>query len=519
MLSDTTSIALEVRDLSVTFPGPPSFRAVKNISFSIESGKTLALVGQSGSGKSVTSLAIMGLLPKQTLVKGEINLGGYRRINYLSNQQLRRLRGKEMSMIFQEPMSALNPVKTCGYQLVESLKAHQDISDKKANKLAIQWMDRVRLPNASELFERYPHQLSGGQKQRLMIAMAMVNHPGLLIADEPTTALDVTVQAEIIKLMQELQKEFGIALLFITHDLNLAKIIADDFLILENGKVIHNMISFGIPTVRRKDDLYKEEPILKGEGLCVDYLGSKKLFQKDRPFFRAVNEVSFIIKPGETLGLVGESGCGKSTLSKALMGLIPFSKGNLYFKGKEITANNTKNWRQLRKNIQIIFQDPFASLNPRMTVGDAIKEPMFVHQIWPKANLEKETENLLESVQMSNSAKSKYPHEFSGGQRQRICIARALALQPKFVICDESVSALDVKIQAQILKLLRDLQEEMQLTYLFITHDLNVVRAISDRIMVMEQGKIVEQGPTEIIMTQPQNPYTKKLLSAIPKSQ
>ncbi|HET8573030.1 MAG TPA: ABC transporter ATP-binding protein [Edaphocola sp.] len=511
------SIVLNVRELSVIFPGPPEFPAVCSLSFQIKSGETLALVGQSGSGKSVSSLAIMGLLPVTAKISGHIDLGGHKNINHLDNRALCRLRGKEMAMVFQEPMSALNPVKSIGYQLVESIRVHQDISYSEARKQAIDWMDKVKLPDPVRLFKRFPHQLSGGQKQRVMIAMAMCNHPKLLIADEPTTALDVTVQKEVIDLMLQLQKEFGIALLFITHDLNLARTIADDFLIMENGKVIHNMMSFAMPSRTEKEISLDKPALLEVRNLSVVYEGEKKLFQKQRPEFRAVSDVSFKIFPGETLGLVGESGCGKSTLSKALLGLQPVSGGRIFFQNKDLTRLSNREWRKLRRDIQIIFQDPFASLNPRIKVGDALKEPMWVHHIFAQKDLEKQMEDLLELVQMPRSAKDKYPHEFSGGQRQRICIARALALQPRLVICDESVSALDVKIQAQILKLLRELQEQKQLTYLFITHDLHVVRAVSDRILVMRKGSIVEQGDTESIMVRPRNEYTKRLLAAIPK--
>lgn len=515
MLQET--VVLDVRDLSVIFPGPPEFQAVYTLSFQIKSGKTLALVGQSGSGKSVSSLAIMGLLPETAKISGNIDLGAERNINYLNKAELGRLRGKEMAMVFQEPMSALNPVKSIGYQLVECIKVHQNISTNEARKQAIDWMDKVKLPEPEKLFKRFPHQLSGGQKQRVMIAMAMCNHPKLLIADEPTTALDVTVQKEVIDLMLQLQKEFGIALLFITHDLNLARTIADDFLIMENGRVIHNMMSFSIPEKAEKEISPNKLPILEVRDLSVVYEGDKKLFHRKGAEFRAVNKVSFKIFPGETLGLVGESGCGKSTLSKAILGLQKVSEGQIFFKNKDITHLDNRAWRQLRRDIQIIFQDPFSSLNPRIKVGDALKEPMFVHHICSENELESEVENLLELVQLPRSAKNKYPHEFSGGQRQRICIARALALQPQLVICDESVSALDVKIQAQILELLRELQQQKQLTYLFITHDLHVVRAISDRVLVMQKGIIVEQGDTEEIMSRPKNDYTKRLLAAIPK--
>lgn len=509
---------LEVRSLKVIFQGSSNFVAVDDLSFSIKSGKTLALVGQSGSGKSVTSLAIMGLLPPQAKVSGSILINGGKELIQLNPRQFSEIRGKEIGMVFQEPMSALNPIKTCGYQLIEAILVHQKLSSKNAKEQAIKWLERVKLPNPKVLIKRYPHQLSGGQKQRVMIAMAMCNHPKILIADEPTTALDVTVQAEIVKLMKELQTKFGIALLFITHDLNLAKMIADDFLVMENGKAIQKQPVSYLPSVKSliEDFNQEQQPLLAADRISVYYPIEKKLFQKEINVYKAVDNVSFYINKGEILGLVGESGCGKSTLSRAILGLQTISGGKLFFKGQEITNYNEKNWRHLRKEIQIIFQDPFASLNPRIKVGDAIKESMSVHRIVAKDALEKETEHLLELVQLTKLSKEKYPHEFSGGQRQRVCIARALALRPKLIICDESVSALDVKIQGQVLKLLQDLQIERQLTYLFITHDLNVVRAISDRVLVMEKGKIVEQGKTEKIMNNPETEYTKKLLAAIP---
>jgi peptide/nickel transport system ATP-binding protein len=380
-------------------------------------------------------------------------------------------------------------------------------------------MERVKLPNCPQLFNRYPHQLSGGQKQRIMIAMAICNHPKLLIADEPTTALDVTVQYEIIRLLQQLQADFGLALLFITHDLALAKMIADDFLILEAGQVVHNTLDFRLPEPKKsKEEVQLRVPhLLEVKKLDVFYPGKESFLGKQKSVFKAVNQVSFFIDKGETLGLVGESGCGKSTLSKSILGLQEISGGAVYFDGQDITHLSSEGWRKQRRDIQIIFQDPYAALNPRIKIGDAIKEPMLVHHIASgSADLEKKMEHLLEAVQLPKNAKDKYPHEFSGGQRQRICIARALAVNPRLIICDESVSALDVKIQAQILRLLKTLQAESQLTYLFITHDLNVVRSVSDRIMVMEQGRIVESGNTERIMLHPQEDYTKRLLAAVP---
>ncbi|MFA6056750.1 MAG: ABC transporter ATP-binding protein [Taibaiella sp.] len=508
---------ITVQNLSVSFGGHQPFEAVKEVSFSIAAGKTLALIGQSGSGKSVTSLALMGLLPTTATVTGVMELAGKANLTNLETRSWTEIRGKEISMVFQEPMSALNPVKTCGYQLVESIKAHQQLSTNEAKALALQWFQKVKLPTPEKLLRRYPHQLSGGQKQRVMIAMAMCNHPALLIADEPTTALDVTVQKEIINLMKELQEEYQTAILFITHDLALAKTIADDYLVMEKGKVI----SSGAPHVNKDHKISEiniadSQPVLKVKDVEICYAEETNWLGKTTKYFQAVDKVSFELYPGETLGLVGESGCGKSTLSRCILGLQPVTSGSIYFEGQDITQYSNEQWRVLRKDIQIIFQDPYSSLNQRIKVGDALAEPMLVHKLATHKNVNKYVEELLEMVQLPADSRHKYPHEFSGGQRQRICIARALAVQPKLVICDESVSALDVKIQEQILDLLAGLQKQRELTYLFITHDLTVVRRISNRIMVMEKGKIVEQGPTESIMMHPKEDYTKKLLAAVP---
>lgn len=513
-----TESILKVEHLSITFEGSQAFKAINDVSFEIEAGKTLALVGQSGSGKSVTSLAIMGLLPDNAKVDGVINLEGFPQLNTQSLKVIQKIRGKEIGMIFQEPMSALNPIKTCGNQLLESILTHQNLSTKEGKKIALDWFEKVKLPLPQELYYRYPHQLSGGQKQRVMIAMAMCNNPKLLIADEPTTALDVTVQLEIVLLMQQLQKEMNTAILFITHDLALAKMIADDFLILEKGKVINTPLNFSLPKAKEEQNIEGNQllPILKVKNVDIFYPEKKNFLGKTTQYFKAVNQVNFEIFPSETLGLVGESGCGKSTISKAILGLQPITSGNIYFEGKGIAKSSSLEWRKLRSQIQIIFQDPYASLNPRIKIGDAIIEPMIAHQLAKGSAAQGVMETLLDLVQLPKTAKDKYPHEFSGGQRQRICIARALAVNPRLVICDESVSALDVKIQRQILQLLSDLQKEKQLTYLFITHDLNVVRSISDRILIMEQGKIVEQGRTSSVMDYPKEEYTKRLLSAVP---
>ncbi len=506
---------LQVKALTIRFGGESGFAALQDVHFQLYPGKTLALVGASGSGKSLTSLALMGLLPQQASLGGSIQLGDLR-LDQLEGRAWQTIRGKRISMIFQEPMSALNPVKTCGYQLTESILVHQNITQAAAKKQAVAWLRRVKLAQPEVMYQRYPHQLSGGQKQRIMIAMALCNHPDLLIADEPTTALDVTVQKEIIELIQELQQEFGIALLFITHDMRLARQIADDFLVLEKGKVIQHPPEINhVPPVSEKD-VDKAEPLLAVEGLKVYYPQKFNYMGKAVDYFKAVDDVSFQLYPGETLGLVGESGCGKSTLSKSLLGLEAITSGKVFFSGKDISHYSEKEFRKLRRHIQIIFQDPYAALNQRMKIGDALAEPIMVHHHLTKQAVQAKVYTLLDQVKLPADAYHKYPHEFSGGQRQRICIARALALSPKLIICDESVSALDLRIQEQILELLVELQQAHQLSYLFITHDLHVVARISHRIMVMQQGKIVESGPARQIMASPQHLYTQQLLAAIP---
>ncbi|HRP90790.1 MAG TPA: ABC transporter ATP-binding protein [Edaphocola sp.] len=508
---------LQVKNLHITFAGTPSFHALQGINFSIAKGKTVALIGASGSGKSLTSLAVMGLLPKNATQTGYLILGegeDEKVLNTLKPKEWQSVRGKEISMIFQEPMSALNPIMKVGEQLLESIITHQKISLSEGKILAIKWLEKVKIPNPKSSYNRYPHQLSGGQKQRVMIAMAMCNHPKVLIADEPTTALDVTVQKEIILLMKELQQEFNTALLFITHDLALAKEIADDYVILEKGKVVKKMFvsEFKAPEIQDK----KQNVLLNVEHLKVYYPESVNWSGKVIKEFKAVDDVSFQVNKGDRMGLVGESGCGKTTLSKCILGLQQSTSGNILFKDKNLTQLKTKDWYAIRKSIQIIFQDPYASLNPRLNVFDILSEPMLVHSISTKKEVEKKVIQLLDQVQLTSDAIKKYPHEFSGGQRQRICIARALSLQPELLICDESVAALDVKIQAQILELLYNIQQEHNLTYLFITHDLNVVKSFCNKVLVMEKGKIVEQGLTATILNTPEMDYTKKLLAAIP---
>lgn len=506
---------LSVRQLSIRFEGPQPFRAVQDISFDMAAGKTLALIGQSGSGKSVTSLALMGLLPANARVEGSMRLEGAGELNGLQERDWQAIRGRSVGMVFQEPMTALNPVKTCGYQLIESIRAHSDLSTKEARALALQWFEKVKLPQPARLLRRYPHQLSGGQKQRVMIAMAMCHHPTLLIADEPTTALDVTVQQEIIQLMKSLQQEYGTSILFITHDLALARTIADDYLVMEKGRLTNTFPHTRAVAVA-PEPADQQQPLLAVKDLNIRYTEEINWLGKTTKSFTAVDQVSFALYPGETLGLVGESGCGKSTLSRSILGLQQVTSGHIYFEGQDITKFDASQWRKLRKDIQIIFQDPYASLNQRITIGAALAEPLLVHGLAKGKNVDKLVEELLEMVALPAEARHKYPHEFSGGQRQRICIARALAVRPRLVICDESVSALDVTIQEQILELLARLQQEMGLTYLFITHDLTVVKRISNRIMVMQQGKIVEEGPTDTVLNHPREAYTQRLLRAVP---
>ena len=549
---------LSVGGLTITFAGVHPFTAVNNISFSIGKGKTLAIVGESGSGKSLTALALMGLLPANSKFKIQNSKFGSNDISF-SNIGLGLIRGKDIAMVFQEPMSSLNPVMCIGKQLSESILTHQKISVKEGKQLAIDWLGKVQLPDPARMYGRYPHQLSGGQKQRVMIAMAMCNHPALLIADEPTTALDVTVQHEIIRLMYFLQQEHGSAMIFITHDLGLAATIADDVLVMYKGE----MIEYGavsqvlkqpqhpytkallacrpsagqkghrlpivadfmgeapvqvpsplVPTFSPQVQASSLELLLNVKDLRIWFTEEKNMFGKSLSYFKAVDGVSFTLNKGEVLGLVGESGCGKSTLSRALIGLLPAHDGEILFKGEDLTKISLHEWTRVRRKIQMIFQDPYSSLNPRMTIGDMLTEPLMVHNMVPKSELQKEAKRLLGLVQLPADSINRYPHQFSGGQRQRIGIARALALRPELLICDESVSALDVSIQAQILNLLKDLQQEFELTYLFISHDLSVVHYISDRVMVMQAGKIIETGDAEQVLKQPKEDYTRKLVEA-----
>lgn len=497
---------VEIKDLKIFFDKDRSKIGLRGIDLNIHTGAVTALIGASGSGKSITSLALMGLLPQGSFTEGEILFEG-KDLCLLQESEFRKLRGRRIAMIFQEPMSALNPLMTCGDQILESIQLHQRCSKKEAYTKTLYWLEQVLLPQPELTFQKYPHQLSGGQKQRIMIAMAMANNPSLLIADEPSTALDVLVQKEIIALLLQLQKTHGTSILFITHDLELAKNIADFTVEMQSGRIVKQ-------SEHRRAEILGQGKISEEEMLRVERV--TVAFGSDNNKTRAVDQVSLSIMRGERVGLVGGSGCGKTTLSKAILGLVPIRDGHIFFKKREISGLNTKQWMPFRKEIQIIFQDPYASLNPRIKVGDAIAEPMRIHLGYNRSQAKKEAILWLERVQLQASDYDKYPHEFSGGQRQRICIARALSLQPSLVICDESVAALDPLVQEQVLNLLVDLQANWQLTYLFITHDLDVVRRFCNRVLVMQNGKIIEQGTTKNILEHAQQDYTRQLIEAMP---
>ncbi|KOY86459.1 ABC transporter ATP-binding protein [bacterium 336/3] len=590
--ANSNDILLEIKDLSVTFTtSKGTVQAVKNVSFTLYKGETLGIVGESGSGKSVTTLAILRLIQEGVgkITSGEIIFHspkiGKVNILELSEAQMRKdIRGNDIAMIFQEPMTSLNPVYTCGEQVTETILLHQPVTKEEAKKRAIELFEKVKLPDPERIFRAYPHEISGGQKQRVMIAMALSCQPALLIADEPTTALDVTVQDEVLKLIQELRDELGMAIIFITHDLGVIAEISDKIMVMyrgsavekndtwelfyqplhpytkgllacrpranmkmkilpvvadfmevsPNGEIIekHKYGSIGealMMTLESDEDITdrKIELTLQTKPLLEVYNLKKYFPTKTKGWFKkevveykkAVDDVTFNVYPGETLGLVGESGCGKTTLGRMLLNLITPTSGEVIFGGQNIYQLKAQEIRALRKDMQIIFQDPYSSLNPRLTVGEAIMEPMKVFGI---GNNDKERKDrvidLLETVNLKASHFTHYPHEFSGGQRQRIAIARALALEPKFVVCDESVSALDVSVQAQVLNLLNELKEKYHFTYIFISHDLSVIRFMADRILVMNKGKIEEIGYAEDIYNSPQQEYTKKLISAIPES-
>lgn len=580
---------LEVRHLCVEFPNKAKvIRAVNNVSFTLTTGETLGIVGESGSGKSITSLAVIGLLPLTAQVTGEILFCNPRTPNTkpvnllaLSAQQRRTYRGGLISMVFQDPLTSLNPVFTCGEQVVEAILLHEEVSHKEAYRKAIALFDEVKLPDPRGMMNRYPHQLSGGQQQRVMIAMALSGNPAILIADEPTTALDVTIQSTILHLLRELRDARGMSILFITHDMGVIAEIADRVVVMYQGQAVETARVYDLfanpqhpytqgllncrprpdqrlkrlPTVadfmqvrtnaageleilpqthsqeetdallaqvsssaveERYQHLQQQQPLLSVRHLTKEFTSRKGLFSK-KIVFKAIDDVSFEVYPGETLGLVGESGCGKSTLSRCLLRLIEPTSGEIIFDGDSVLELDAKRLRHLRRYMQIIFQNPYGSLDARQSIGEALIEPMEIHRLrGSRQERRQRAINLLERVGLDASAMNRMPHEFSGGQRQRICIARTLACEPRFIICDESVSALDVSVQAQVLNLLKDLQQDFGLTYIFISHDLSVVKFVSDRIMVMNKGRIEEIGPADSIYNAPQQDYTRGLIQAIP---
>ena len=601
---------LKVNNLRISFCRDSQWQeTVHGIDFEVFEGKTLGIVGESGSGKSVSNLAVMQLLDRRkSKIEADSILLEDKDISHYNDDQMSEIRGRQIAMIFQEPMTSLNPVYKCGFQVMEALGSQktkgkgqktlglrclslskakavtstgsvtsqlksQQLSNSATQQLkekVLELFEKVKLPNPEIIFDKYPHELSGGQKQRVMIAMALISNPKVLIADEPTTALDVTVQKEILKLLKELQRENGMGMIFITHDLGVVSEIADDVIVMNKGVIVERGTTHDIlhnpqhpytkgliacrppldyrlerlPIVKEfldgkwcdneqvKDELlitddvrqkqhellYSQEPILKVENLKTWYPLRKGVFGRTYNYIKSVDDVSFDVYPGETLGLVGESGCGKTTLGRSILRLVEPTSGNVIFEGRDITKLNNKELREYRKQAQIVFQDPYSSLNPRICVGDSIAEPMLVHGIEKDTKKRRERVcHLLEEVGLEAAHYQRYPHEFSGGQRQRICIARALAVNPKLIICDESVSALDVSVQAQVLNLINRLKKEFHFTYIFISHDLSVVRFMSDRVVVMYNGKIQEMNEADMLFNNPQNDYTKKLIAAICK--
>jgi len=574
---------LEIKNLTTEFnTDGAAFKAVDNISFAIRKGETVGLVGESGSGKSVTALSVMRLLsPSATISSGEIFFhenGSSSNLLTLSDKDIRRYRGNRMAMIFQEPATSLNPLYTCGEQVAEALIIHRKASRTKARSQSISLFEKVQLSDPAKIYESYPHQLSGGQKQRVMIAMAISCNPDLLIADEPTTALDVTIQKTILELLKQLQTENKMGMLFISHDLGVIAEIAHRVVVLYKGRIVEegsvdeifknpkHPYTKGLlacrppldkklkqlPTISdfmqvnkdgsfvelprsideminarvisreeifsRNKSIYDKPPVLQVKNLKTYFPLRKGLFGNTRGYVKAVDDVTFDVFPGEMLGLVGESGCGKTTLGRTIIKLTKPTDGQVIFKDQDLSELHGNNLRKMRRHIQFIFQDPYSSLNPRMTIGDAITEPMQAHKIYAdKSERKSKAIELLHRIGLGESYFNRYPHQLSVGQRQRVCIARSIGLQPDFVICDEPVSALDVSVQAQVLNLLNELKRDYNFTCIFISHDLSVVKFMSDRMIVMNQGKIEEMGLSGEVYINPKSSYTRKLIEAIPK--
>ncbi|MBR1517526.1 MAG: ABC transporter ATP-binding protein [Bacteroidales bacterium] len=572
-------LLLSVSNLSVEFKhGDAYHRAVQDVSFNVYRGRTLGIVGESGSGKSVSCMSLMHLLPSPParIASGRAMLqegDGCVELMGMSEEEIRTIRGRRIAMIFQEPMTSLNPVQRCGDQVVEMLRLHETVDHDEARRRVIALFEEVQLPRPEKIFESFPHEISGGQKQRVMIAMALICHPDIIIADEPTTALDVIAQKAILDLMREMQRRYNIGIIFITHDLGVMAQVADDLAVMYRGSIVEQgsaaqilahpqhpytqgLLACRPPLDHRPDRLptvadfldpenparqrrsnptaaapqtekslgstssahQSDTPLIAVHDLCVDFPLKRNLFGKPTQILHAVKSLTFDIHEGETLGLVGGSGCGKTTLGRTLLRLIEKTSGSILYRGQPLDKLSSQEMRRLRSKLQIIFQDPYSSLNPHLTVGQAIMEPLIVHhRLGSDAERREAVLTLMQQVGLSAEHFDRYPHEFSGGQRQRVCIARALILEPELVVCDESVSALDVSVQAQVLNLLSDLKQHYHYTYLFITHDLSVMHYMADRIIVMQNGEIVEQGATDQLFAHPQHPYTQQLVDAIPR--
>lgn len=551
---------LSVRGLTTSFRIGTEWRpVVRNMNLDVAAGETVAIVGESGSGKSVTSLSIMRLLPQLTSrIEGSVKLDG-RELLSLDAEQMRQVRGNQISMIFQEPMTSLNPIFPIGKQIAEAITCHRDISSAEAKTEVLRLLDRVRIPNATNRFDEYPHQFSGGMRQRVMIAMALASRPKLLIADEPTTALDVTIQGQILDLIKTLQDEEGMAVLFITHDMGVVAEVSDRTVVMFRGEAVEtgttdaifnhgqhpytrallsavpklgsmggrdNPMRFPVIDIKSGETLVAESeaagvdkgsrPLLEVKNLTTRFDIRSGLLGRRSGAVHAVENVSFDLRPGETLSLVGESGCGKSTTGRSITRLVEPTSGQISLDGYDVGRLDQSSLRKMRRSIQMVFQDPFASLDPRMSVGQAVMEPFIEHQLGTKAQARDKAADLLERVGLSAEMMPRYPHEFSGGQRQRIAIARSLMLDPKVIVADEAVSALDVSIKAQVCNLLLDLQQSFNLAYLFISHDMAVVERVSHRVAVMYLGEIVEIGPRKAVFDNPHHPYTKKLMAAVP---